>query len=103
MTLTVIAAFEAKPGREDDLRTALEAMIEPSVAEEGCLAYDPYVDPNRPERMVIVEEWAGPEALEFHFTTPHFRHVASLFDDLLTRPVSIRHLTTTAPVPLPTP
>ncbi|MFD0377380.1 putative quinol monooxygenase [Streptomyces sp. NPDC127112] len=101
MSLTVIAAFEAKPGREDDLRTALEAMIEPSVEEEGCLAYEPYADPNRPERMVLIEEWTGPEALEFHFTTPHFRHVAEALTDLLARPLSIRYLTTTSPVPVP--
>ncbi|WP_214322948.1 putative quinol monooxygenase [Nonomuraea sediminis] len=94
MTLTVIAAFEAKPGREDDLRTALEAMIEPSAEEEGCLAYEPYADPNRPERMVIIEEWTSREALEFHFTTPHFKHVVGVLNDLLAAPFTIRHLTT---------
>ena len=93
MTLVVIAEFEAKAGREDDLRTELEAMIEPSVEEAGCLGYEPYVDPNRPQRMVIVEEWTGRAALEFHFTTPHFHHVATVLEDLLVRPFVIRHLT----------
>ncbi|MDI2128251.1 putative quinol monooxygenase [Yinghuangia seranimata] len=95
MTLTVIAAFEAKAGREDDLRTALEAMIEPSVAEPGCIGYEPYVDPNRPERMVIVEEWDDRAALDFHFTTPHFKHVVGVLDELLAAPFRIRFLTDT--------
>ncbi|MFE0648202.1 putative quinol monooxygenase [Streptomyces sp. NPDC059534] len=96
MTLTVIAGFEAKPGREDDLRTALEAMIEPSVAEEGCLAYEPYADPDRPSRMVIIEEWTGREALDLHFTTPHFAHVAEVLDRVLAEPFTIRYLTPAA-------
>ncbi|WP_433256063.1 putative quinol monooxygenase [Streptosporangium sp. CA-135522] len=95
MTLTVIAAFEAKLGREDDLRTALEAMIEPSVTEPGCIVYEPYLDPNRPERMVIVEEWADQAALDLHFTTPHFKHVVDVLDELLAAPFQIRYLTDT--------
>jgi len=93
MTLVVIAEFEAKAGREAELRTELEAMIEPSVGEAGCLGYEPYIDPNRPQRMVIVEEWTGREALEFHFATPHFHHVAAVLEDLLEHPFVIRHLT----------
>ncbi|MEU9499704.1 antibiotic biosynthesis monooxygenase [Streptomyces sp. NPDC048196] len=50
MSLTVIAECLAAPGQEDRLRTALEAMIEPSLEEPGCLAYQPYADPNRPAR-----------------------------------------------------
>ncbi|MFD9355410.1 putative quinol monooxygenase [Streptomyces sp. NPDC060031] len=42
--------------------------------------------------MVIVEEWADRQALELHFTTPHFRHVAEVLDDLLEAPFTIRHL-----------
>ena len=48
MCLTVVAECLAARGQEDRLRTALEAMIEPSLDEPGCLAYRPYVDPNEP-------------------------------------------------------
>ncbi|WP_327092344.1 antibiotic biosynthesis monooxygenase [Nonomuraea sp. NBC_01738] len=92
MSLTVIAAFEAKSGYEDRLRTALEGMIEPSLDEAGCLAYDPYTDPNNPRRMVIVEEWTGRDALDFHFTTPHFHHVRDVLDLVLAKPFTIRYL-----------
>lgn len=60
MPLTVVAECLAAPGQEDRLRTALEAMIEPSLDEPGCLAYRPYADPNDGARMVIVEQWTSP-------------------------------------------
>ncbi|MFD8689771.1 putative quinol monooxygenase [Streptomyces sp. NPDC059651] len=93
MSLVVIAECLAAPGREDRLRTALEAMIEPSMEEAGCLAYRPYADPNRPARMVIVEEWTDAGALAEHFTTAHFHHVKQVLDLVLAEPMTIRRLT----------
>lgn len=92
-TLTIIARFTAKPGQEQRLRDALEAMIAPSVAEEGCLGYQPYADPNRADRMVIVEEWVSAAALDHHFSLPHFTHVAQVLDEILAEPFTLRRLT----------
>ncbi|MEV4239264.1 MULTISPECIES: putative quinol monooxygenase [unclassified Nocardia] len=92
MTLHVVAEFRASTGREDRLRTALEAMIEPSLAEPGCLTYHPYTDPNDPSHMVLVEEWITPEALDEHFTTPHFFHVRDVLDQILAEPMIIKRL-----------
>ncbi|MCT2589089.1 antibiotic biosynthesis monooxygenase [Streptomyces sp. N2-109] len=94
MTLTVIAHCLAAPGQEDRIRTALEAMIEPSLEEPGCLSYRPYADPNHPARMAVIEEWTGPEALAEHFTTPHFQHVRAVLDRTLAEPMTIRRLVT---------
>ncbi len=93
MTLFVVAEIRAVRGQEDRLRTALEAMIEPSLDEPGCLAYRPYTDPNDASRMVVVEEWTGPDALAEHFATPHFKHVELVFDGILAEPMTIRRLT----------
>ncbi|MBL1090526.1 putative quinol monooxygenase [Streptomyces sp. NPDC001739] len=92
MSVIIVAECLAAPGQEDRLRTALEAMIEPSLEEPGCLAYQPYADPNRPARMVIVEEWAASEDLAEHFTTPHFRHVRKVLDLVLAEPMTLRKL-----------
>jgi quinol monooxygenase YgiN len=92
-TLTIVAGFIAKPGQEQRLRDELTAMIEPSLAEEGCLGYQPYADPARPERMVIVEEWADAAALDHHFTLPHFTHVAAVLEEILAEPFTLRRLT----------
>jgi quinol monooxygenase YgiN len=93
MSLTVVAECLAAPGYEDRLRTALEAMIEPSLDEPGCLAYQPYVDPNEPARMVVVERWTGRDALDSHFTTPHFQHVREVLERILAEPMVVRRLT----------
>jgi quinol monooxygenase YgiN len=92
MSLTVVAECLAAPGQEDRLRTALEAMIEPSLDEPGCLAYRPYVDPNEPARMVIVEQWTGRTALDAHFETPHFHHVRAVLDQILAEPMVVQRL-----------
>jgi quinol monooxygenase YgiN len=94
MSLTVVAECLAAPGQEDRLRTALEAMIEPSLEESGCLAYRPYTDPNNCARMAIVEEWANPQALAEHFTTAHFRHAQQVLERVLAEPMTIRKLVT---------
>ncbi|MFI5538807.1 putative quinol monooxygenase [Nocardia sp. NPDC051900] len=92
MSLTVIAECLAAPGQEDRLRTALEAMIEPSLEEPGCLAYRPYLDPNHVGRMVIVEEWTSAQSLADHFTTAHFRHVEQVLELVLAEPMTLRTL-----------
>jgi quinol monooxygenase YgiN len=97
MSVIVIAECLALPGQDDRLRTAWEAMIEPSLEEPGCLAYQPYADLNHLARMVIVEEWADPQALAAHVTTPHLRHVQQVMDLILAEPMIIRKLTA-APV-----
>lgn len=92
-TLTLIAGFTAEPGQEQTLRDALNAMVEPSLAEYGCLAYHPYTDPNRPGRMIIVEEWTSEAALENHFSLPHFKQISAILDEILAEPFTLRRLT----------
>ncbi|MFC9330309.1 putative quinol monooxygenase [Kitasatospora sp. NPDC057015] len=91
--MIVIATLLAEPGRTDRLRTALEAMIEPSLDEPGCLGYQLLADPNRPEQMVIIEEWTDEEALRLHFATAHFQLVSETLAEVLAEPLRLRRLT----------
>ncbi len=91
-TLTLIADFQAKPGQLDRLRDELVAMVTPSEAEAGCRGYRPLVDPSRPDAMVCLEEWDDEAALQFHFSTPHFGHVAEVFEEILAEPFKLRRL-----------
>lgn len=88
---TMVASFVAKPGSEQALRDALVAMIEPSLAEAGCLSYLPVIDAVDPARLLIIESWASPQALEFHFSTPHFKQVAAQLENLLAEPFRISY------------
>jgi len=90
--LVLLAEFRAAPGSEARLRQALAGMVEPSLAEPGCLEYRPYVDPTDPARMLIVEQWQDRAALDYHFQTEHFRKVSDVLDQILAEPFTIRHL-----------
>jgi quinol monooxygenase YgiN len=97
---TLIAEFEAKEGQRDRLARELTGMIQPSLAEDGCLAYRPYVDATDHNRFIIIEEWADQAALDLHFDTAHFKRVARVLEDILTRPFNLARL---SPIPdLPT-
>lgn len=69
--LTVVAEFRSKPGREEDLRAALEACIAPTRAEQGCIQYVLHVSTEAPGHFLFYENWTSPEALERHLATPH--------------------------------
>jgi quinol monooxygenase YgiN len=64
--VSVIATIRAKRGKQDELRDALAALVEPSVAETGCVRYyvleDKYVEGS----FFTYEEWESEAALKKH-------------------------------------
>ncbi|MGK4585000.1 putative quinol monooxygenase [Kitasatospora sp. HPMI-4] len=93
--MILIAELTTRPDQAERLRTMLEGMIEPSLDEPGCIGYQPLVDPNHPERMVVLEEWRDEEALQEHFATPHYRHAKAVLDEILAEPAVLRRLAPT--------
>ena len=71
-------------------------MKEPSLAEAGCLGYQPYVNPSDPTHILIVEEWTNKAALDAHFASPHFQRLAPQLESLLTEPAKITFLSAAA-------
>ncbi|MEU1998891.1 putative quinol monooxygenase [Nocardia gamkensis] len=92
-TLTLNVRFTAKPGREAELRDLLQGMIEPTLAESGCIRYELYLHPTDPSRMVLLEEWADADALDAHFRTPHLKALATAFQEVLVEPFQLRRFT----------
>jgi quinol monooxygenase YgiN len=91
MSLTVIATMTAKPGSEARLRGSLTGLVEPTLAETGCLAYRVYTAADHPASLVIIEEWTDEAALQEHYGTPHFKEVAGLLDELLAEPLMVKY------------
>ncbi|MFB8278312.1 putative quinol monooxygenase [Nocardia colli] len=89
-TLTLNVRFTAKQGHEAELREVLQDMIEPTLAESGCLAYELYLHPTDPSRVVLLEEWVDAEALAAHFETPHLKQCAAALDQILVEPFNLR-------------
>jgi quinol monooxygenase YgiN len=92
----LLATFTARPGREAELAEALAAMVAPTRAEPGCLAYEALFDPERHGSVVMVQEWASLESLQHHIATPHFVDIAGKFDDLLEGPPEVIELNRTS-------
>lgn len=69
--LTVVAWMQAKPGKEDELRTAVLAVIEPTRKEEGCVQYDLHEHTEHPGAFVFYENWTSKEHLARHAASAH--------------------------------
>lgn len=93
MTLVLIAELSARPGNTHKVLDLLTSMIEPSMAEDGCLSYRPLVDPAGEGIVLCLEEWVDEDALQFHFATTYFQDVAAQLGELLSEPFRLRRLT----------
>jgi quinol monooxygenase YgiN len=90
--LTVIAHMRAQPGREQDLRDALTALVEPTSKEEGYVNYDLHQSVDDPAVFFFYENWESAQALEAHLATPHLEHFASVMGNLLDGGLTITRL-----------
>ncbi|MBI5084235.1 MAG: antibiotic biosynthesis monooxygenase [Acidobacteria bacterium] len=81
--LTVVAEMSAQPGKEEALRQALMACIEPTRAEEGCVQYDLHESTVQPGHFVFYENWTSAEALARHLATPHLAQLKCLVPQLV--------------------
>lgn len=69
--LTVVAIIRAEEGQEEAARAALEALIAPTRAEDGCIQYDLHRDHADPGLFIFYENWRDEAALERHLAAPH--------------------------------
>lgn len=90
--LTVIASMRAKPGKEQDLRTALEALIAPTAKEAGYVNYDLHQGVEDPAVFFFYENWESGEALDAHLAAPHLQEFVGRMDDLLDGGLQISRL-----------
>ena len=88
----IVAEATAKPGCADALRTALMAMIPPSLAEPGCVSYELHEARGDPGHFVFVERWTDAASFDFHTKTPHYRQLGPTIADLLAGPPKLTQL-----------
>ncbi len=81
--LTVIAHVRAKPGKQQELRDALIALVEPTRAEQGFVNYDLHQGTEDPDLFYLYENWDSAELLDAHLAAPHLVEFAGRVDDLV--------------------
>ena len=69
--VTVVATFEARPGKEAELKQLLLGLLAPTRQEAGCLNYDLHSAPSHPAKFLFHETWTSQELLDAHLTSPH--------------------------------
>ncbi len=89
-TVTVVATFNIREGREEEALEALRPVIQQTHDEAGCLNYALHRDRNDPSVLVIVERWTSQIALDNHFLQPYVAQLGTAAADLLTEPPVVR-------------
>jgi quinol monooxygenase YgiN len=76
----VIATIRLAPNTRDAFLAEFHKLVPFVLAEDGCLAYGPTVDEPTglavqdlagEDAVVVVEQWASPDALRAHSAAPH--------------------------------
>jgi quinol monooxygenase YgiN len=81
-TITVVATFQAKPGKENELRAALIGLLAPTRREAGCVNYDLHSSPEDPAKFLFYENWTGKVALDAHMQTLHVQKLLPRVNEL---------------------
>jgi quinol monooxygenase YgiN len=71
--ITVIATFQAKPGKESELKATLTALVEPTRKEAGCINYDLHQSPDEPGKFLFHENWTSKAHLDAHLQSAHIK------------------------------
>ncbi|MDB5432596.1 MAG: antibiotic biosynthesis monooxygenase [Caulobacter sp.] len=69
--ILVLGTVRMPPENLARARSAMEAMVAASRAEDGCLEYGYAQDLLDPGLIRVTEMWTSREALQAHFQTPH--------------------------------
>ncbi len=87
--LTVVARVRAKPGKEEQVREALMALVEPTRKEAGCINYDLHRSQEDAALFLFHENWISREALDKHLQMPYLQELGAKAEDLFDGPVEV--------------
>jgi len=80
--VTVVATFQARSGKEADLRAALTGLVAPTRLEAGCLNYDLHQSPENSGKFLFHENWTSKALLEAHLQSAHIKALLPRVDEL---------------------
>jgi quinol monooxygenase YgiN len=81
--VVLIVALRARQGQEAALERELRALVGPTRAERGCIAYDLHVSSDQPGLFLLREIWASLKHHARHWETPHMKLWAARKDAVL--------------------
>ena len=66
MAIRHVVTIQVAPGRADDFADAFKAMQASARNDEGCEQYELFQSMDEPEKVVMLERWAGQDLLDKH-------------------------------------
>ncbi|WP_250459291.1 putative quinol monooxygenase [Microbulbifer litoralis] len=89
--LTLVAFIRARTGREEELGRRLQALVEPTRREAGCINYDLHRSGEDPALWMLYENWHSQDDLDRHFETPYLRDFLERADEVLAEGMDLRY------------
>ena len=71
--IAVLGSFRFPLEAVEQARPLMRAVIEATLAEDGCRAYSYAEDVAEPGLFRVMEQWDSRAALAAHFATPHMK------------------------------
>jgi quinol monooxygenase YgiN len=87
--VTLVVTFQARPGKEAELRKTLTGLLAPTRREAGCINYDLHVAPDDPSKFLFYENWASKAHLDSHGETPHIQNLRARMDEFCVEPPTL--------------
>lgn len=79
--LVLFAYNRAKSGKEKEWQKILENLIEPTLAENGCLHYELHRDRDDARNFMFHETWKTVETWNDHMQAGHLKALLEIIDD----------------------
>ncbi|MCE4554406.1 putative quinol monooxygenase [Roseateles cellulosilyticus] len=88
--IIVFGNVQIAPQHMEQARRVANEHVQRSRAEPGCISHAFYEDPERPSRLVFVEEWESAQALQQHFAVPASGAFVRQMEELAASPSHIK-------------
>ena len=93
--IIVLASFNPKQDKNNEVRELILSMIKPTRLEEGNEVYNFYEEKNNDSKSTsfhLFEIYKDTVALDFHRNTSHYKNYRSKIVDLLENPIEVKIL-----------
>ena len=88
----IVARFNAKPGKEEEVKKILMSLAEPTRAEEGCVFYYLHEVKEEKGHFVFYECFRDDKAFNVHVESSYIKGFLDKKDELLSDPPDITFL-----------
>jgi quinol monooxygenase YgiN len=88
----IVARFNAKAGKEEEVEKILVSLVEPTRAEEGCVFYYLHKVKEEKGHFLFYESFRDEKAFNVHVESSYIKGFLDRADELLSEPPDITFL-----------